>query len=108
MALSLRRCGSPTPARDHSTSNWYRRARLAVGRHRAPGVNHHGVWVDDVAAETERLVAAGWTLEMAQLPPEEGYGAITYVRSPSGFRLEPVTSALQPLFERWWAGGPFA
>ena len=73
-----------------------------------PGLHHHGVWVDDVAAETERLVAAGWTVEMAQAPPEEGYGAITYVRSPSGFRLEPVTSALQPLFERWWAGGPFA
>jgi hypothetical protein len=73
-----------------------------------PGVHHRGVWVDDVAAETARLVAAGWTVEMAQLPPHEGYGAITYVRSPSGFRLEPVTSAIQPLLERWWAGGPFA
>ena len=31
-----------------------------------PGAHHHGVWVDDVAAETERLIAAGWTLEMAQ------------------------------------------
>ena len=74
----------------------------------APGVHHHGVWVDDVAAETERLVAAGWTLEMAQKAPADGYGAMTYVRSPNGFLLEPVTSAVRPRFERWWAGGPFA
>ena len=58
----------------------------------APGLHHHGVWVDDVAAETERLVAAGWTLEMAQKPPDKGYGAMTYVRAPSGFLLEPVNT----------------
>jgi lactoylglutathione lyase len=69
-----------------------------------PGVHHQGVWVDDVAAETERLVEAGWTLELAQLPPDEGYGSMTYVRSPSGFLLEPVTSRARPRFERWWAG----
>jgi hypothetical protein len=72
-----------------------------------PGVHHHGVWVDHVAAETERLVAAGWTVEMAEKPPEEGYGAVTYVRSPSGFLLEPVTAAIRPVFDRWWAGAPF-
>lgn len=74
----------------------------------SPGVHHHGVWVDDVAAETERFVAASWTLEMAQKSPAEGYGSMTYVRSPSGFLLEPVTSAVRPRFERWWAGGSFA
>ena len=73
-----------------------------------PGVHHHGVWVDDVAAETERLVAAGWTLEMAQKSPADGYGSMTYVRSPGGFLLEPVTAAVRPRFERWWAGGAFA
>lgn len=72
-----------------------------------PGVHHHGVWVADVAAETERLLAAGWTLEMAQRAPAEGYGAMTYVRSPTGFLLEPVTTAVRPRFEQWWAGGPF-
>jgi lactoylglutathione lyase len=70
-----------------------------------PGVHHMGVWVGDVAATTDQLVAAGWTLEIAQLPPEEGYGAFTYVRAPSGFLLEPVSSAMKPAFERWWAGG---
>ena len=73
-----------------------------------PGVHHMGVWVDDVAAETERLIGAGWTLEMAQRAPDEGYGVMTYVRSPGGFRLEPVSVAVRPRFERWWAGGPFA
>jgi catechol 2,3-dioxygenase-like lactoylglutathione lyase family enzyme len=73
-----------------------------------PGVHHQGIWVDDVAAETERLIAAGWKLEMAQKAPEDGYGSMTYVRSPSGFLLEPVSAAVRPRFERWWAGGPFA
>jgi hypothetical protein len=27
------------------------------------------------------------------------------VRSPSGFLVEPVTSANKSRFERWWAGG---
>lgn len=69
-----------------------------------PGVHHVGIWSDDVAAETERLVAAGWTLELAGRSPEEGYGAMTYVRSPSGFLLEPVKSSARPRMERWWAG----
>ena len=70
------------------------------------GIHHQGVWVDDVAAETERpTTQAGWTLELAQLPPEDGYGSMTYVRSPTGFLLEPVTSRARPRFDRWWAGG---
>jgi catechol 2,3-dioxygenase-like lactoylglutathione lyase family enzyme len=68
------------------------------------GIHHLGIWVDDVAAETDRRLAAGWTLEMAQKSPEQGYGSMTYVRSPSGFLLEPVTVAARPRFERWWAG----
>jgi catechol 2,3-dioxygenase-like lactoylglutathione lyase family enzyme len=74
----------------------------------APGLHHQGIWVDDVAAETERLVADGWTFEMGQKSPEEGYGAMTYLRAPSGFLLELVTSSVRPRFERWWAGGSFA
>jgi hypothetical protein len=73
-----------------------------------PGVHHMGVWVDDIKAETDRLLAAGWTLEIAQTSPEEGYGASTYARSPEGFLLEPVWSGLRPMFERWWAGGDLA
>ena len=73
-----------------------------------PGLHHVGIWTDDVAAETERLVGEGWTLELAGKSPEEGYGSMTYVRSPSGFLLEPVSSAARPRMESWWAGGSFA
>jgi catechol 2,3-dioxygenase-like lactoylglutathione lyase family enzyme len=74
----------------------------------APGVHHLGVWVDDVAAEVERLVADGWALEAAQKAPEDGYGVMAYVRSPGGLLLEPVWAGVRPRFERWWAGGSFA
>jgi hypothetical protein len=70
-----------------------------------PGLHHVGVWVGDVAATTEHLVATGWTLVTAQRPPEDGYGLFTYVRAPSGFMLEPVSSRLKPALERWWSGG---
>jgi len=73
-----------------------------------PGVHHFGVWVDDVASEVERLVAAGWKLEAAQRGPEEGYGVMAYVRSAGGVLLEPVSGAVKPRFEQWWSGGPFA
>jgi len=62
-------------------------------------------WSDDVQADTESLIADGWTLALAANPPDEGYGRFTYVRSPSGYLVEPVTIAAKPRFERWWAGG---
>ena len=55
-------------------------------------------------ADTESLLADGWTLELAANAPEEGYGRFTYVRSPSGYLVEPVSLAHKPRFERWWAG----
>jgi catechol 2,3-dioxygenase-like lactoylglutathione lyase family enzyme len=70
-----------------------------------PGAHHFGYWSDDVGADTQELLAAGWTLELAANPPEEGYGRFTYVRSPSGYLLEPVAITSKPRFERWWAGG---
>jgi hypothetical protein len=73
-----------------------------------PGPHHLGYWVDDVRAETERLVAAGWTVEMAAAPPDAGYGRYTYVRSPQGVLFEPVSSAARPRLEAWWAGGALA
>ena len=74
--------------------------------HDVPGAHHFGYWSDDVGADTERLLAEGWTLEMAAGAPEDGYGRFSYVRSPSGYLLEPVSLAVKPRFERWWAGGP--
>lgn len=71
-----------------------------------PGAHHFGYWSDDVRADTEALLAEGWTLELAANPPDEGYGRFTYVRSPAGYLVEPVSSASRPRFERWWSGGP--
>lgn len=70
-----------------------------------PGPHHLGYWVDDVAATTERLLDRGWTLEAASRAPDDGYGAFTYVRSPSGVLVEPVSTVVRPAFEQWWAGG---
>ena len=73
-----------------------------------PGLHHVGLWCDDVAAETARLVEAGWTVRLGQRGPEDGYGAFTYVQPPSGLIVELVWSAIRPMFERWFAGGPLA
>ena len=71
-----------------------------------PGVHHVGLWSDDVRGETESLIAAGWSLRLAQSSPDEGYGAYTYVEPPgSAMLVELVTSAARPRFEQWWAGG---
>jgi catechol 2,3-dioxygenase-like lactoylglutathione lyase family enzyme len=71
-----------------------------------PGLHHAGVWSDDVAADTEALVAAGWTVTAAAAAPDDGYGSFSYVRPPSGLVVELVTTAAADRFERWWAGEP--
>jgi len=70
-----------------------------------PGLHHVGLWSDDVAGQTKALVDAGWKLLMAQAEPAKGYGAFTYVQPPSGLIVELVWSAIQPMFEGWFAGG---
>ena len=71
-----------------------------------PGAHHTGVWVDNVAASTEELLAAGWSVVAAQRAPVDGYGVFTYVQPPSGLIVELVLSAIEPMFQRWFAGGP--
>lgn len=73
-----------------------------------PGIHHTGVWADDVAAETVALLAKGWTLAASAKAPEDGFGAFTYVVPPSGLIVELVWSAIAPMFDRWFAGGPLA
>jgi catechol 2,3-dioxygenase-like lactoylglutathione lyase family enzyme len=74
----------------------------------APGLHHVGVWSDDVGEQTRALEARGWTVLMAQASPERNYGAFTYVQPPSGLIVELVWSAIEPMFARWFAGGPLA
>jgi hypothetical protein len=67
-------------------------------------LHHAGVWAD-VPALTDSLVADGWELVCSQVSPDEGYGSFSYVRSPSGFLLEPVAEANEERMNRWFAGG---
>lgn len=67
-------------------------------------LHHAGVWAD-VAALTDDLVSRGWELVCSQVAPEEGYGSFSYVRSPTGFLLEPVTYANRERMMRWFGGG---
>jgi hypothetical protein len=72
-----------------------------------PGLHHAGVWAD-VPALTEDLVSRGWTLECSQVAPEDGYGSFTYVRSVTGFLLEPVDYRSKERMQRWFDGGPLS
>jgi catechol 2,3-dioxygenase-like lactoylglutathione lyase family enzyme len=72
------------------------------------GLHHFGVWVDDVGGTVDALVREGWTVEMAALAPEEGYGHFAYIRSPSGVVFEPVSAGYKEKHARWWAGGSLA
>jgi len=75
-----------------------------------PGLHHVGVWVDDIVAETARLIDAGWELVAAQRSPSEGFGVFTYLAPPSGLIVELVDAAVEPHFAAWWsaAGGDAA
>ena len=72
------------------------------------GLHHTGVWTDDIKGDTTNLLDAGWAMVGAQQSPEDGFGAMTYVQAPSGYILELVSTVVQPMFERWWAGGDLA
>ena len=74
----------------------------------SPGCTTSGCGPTTWPARPASLVAAGWTLRLAQRDPADGYGVFTYVQPPSGLLVELVSTAVQPMFERWFAGGPLA
>jgi len=69
-----------------------------------PGAHHVGVWVDDVAGESQRLMQQGWTLIGAQHDPDSdaGFGMFTYLQPPSGLIVELVDASALSFFEKWW------
>jgi hypothetical protein len=75
------------------------------GAQSGAGPHHLGFWVDNVAATTQSLVEAGWVLEAARVPPDEGYGDFAYVRSPTGVLIEAVSRLAEPSLREWWNGG---
>ncbi|HEY8352724.1 MAG TPA: VOC family protein [Sphingomonadales bacterium] len=67
-----------------------------------PDGRHIGVWVDDLVAETERLLSLGWKIRAAGGAPEDGYGVLTYMSPPTSlFIVELVTIELKPMIDAW-------
>lgn len=67
--------------------------------------HHLGLWSDDVAADAVAFTSAGWKVTAAARAPEDGYGAFTYVKAPTGLIIELVASTAKPRFDAWFAGG---
>lgn len=69
---------------------------------RTPDARHIGIWVDDLAAEANRLVGAGWTVVAAGASPDQGYGLIAYVSPPvPGLLVELISTDLKPVIDDW-------
>jgi hypothetical protein len=71
-----------------------------------PHLHHVGRWVDDLAAASRALAAAGLPLEAAGVDANGRTPAIfAFHRGGHGLRIELVDRAMQPRFEAWLAGG---
>ena len=69
-------------------------------------LHHVGRWVDDLAAASRTLAAAGLPLEAAGVDANGRSPAVfVFHRGPHGLRIELVDRAMQPGFESWLAGG---
>ena len=69
-----------------------------------PDARHLGVWVDDLPAETERLLSNGWQVLAAGAKPDDGFGAICYLQPPmGGLTIELVAIDLKPVIDEWLA-----
>jgi len=72
-----------------------------------PGAAHHlGVWADDFADTSDRLVAAGYPRVLTYEQRSGRAAGFAYHRLPSGALVELVDAALRPGLEGWLAGGP--
>ena len=71
-----------------------------------PHLHHVGRWVDDLAAASRALAAAGLPLEAAGVDANGRSPAVfVFHRGAHGLRIELVDRAMQPGFDRWLAGG---
>lgn len=69
--------------------------------------HHVGMWCDDLAERSRRLVESDAPLVATyDGDPTQAIG-FAYHRLPSGVLLELVDVARRPGFESWFAGGPF-
>jgi len=72
-----------------------------------PGSLHHlGAFVEDLAAETARIIAGGLDLEFGGGADEQPEG-FAYFLAPAAIRIELLDGRRRPDFERWLGGGDF-
>ena len=71
-----------------------------------PHLHHVGRWVDDLAAASRELEAAGLPLEAAGVDEAGNYPAIfCFHKGDHGTRIELVPAANRETFEAWLGGG---
>jgi catechol 2,3-dioxygenase-like lactoylglutathione lyase family enzyme len=86
---------------------------LIAQRHGSPyaalGLHHAGHWVEDVAAASEALEAAGWPRECVPVDAGGAWIGGAYHRAADGLRIEIVSApASGPKLARYLQGGPYA
>ena len=67
-------------------------------------VHHIAYWVDDIEAESTKLIEQGWTVEFTA-PPGDRLRGFGYVRSPGGIRIELEDIRRKEPIAKWFATG---
>jgi hypothetical protein len=70
----------------------------------ASGVHHLGYWSDDLQADRDALVQAGFATEVEGIGPD-GSPFWAYHRHPTGLRIELISRAAQPRMEEYFTTG---
>lgn len=65
-------------------------------------IHHLGYWTDDLAADGDRLAAAGLELAFENVPDEGQDPTFRYYRSDLGYYIELVHTSLRPILEQLW------
>lgn len=69
-----------------------------------PDNRHIGVWVEDLPAEAEKMLSAGWTVRGSADAPDNGFGILAYMTHPvAGLVIELVSAGLKPVIDEWLA-----
>ncbi len=70
----------------------------------SPRLHHLGFWVEDLAAESDRLERLGLPVR-ATGPGDTPERYFAYHSTRGGFHIELLSTARRPALEQWWGGG---
>jgi hypothetical protein len=72
------------------------------------GLQHMGIWCEDVVADMEKLVNEdGYTVAATGVTRKGGPGGFAYLNSPTGLLVELVDQRGKAALEGWIAGGDY-